>query len=807
MAGLATGDDSFLVDLGVRLAAALLPALAFHLLVSLPGGRLVTSSRKGVVLAGYALGVGVAVVLMSDRDELLVWPLALAWLAALGLGLVASHGRYREAGAVDRRRMQWIGWALAVGAEAVLVIVALEVLADWPDDPAMVALALTGLVPLSLIAGTFPKLIGRIDRVLTYTVSLAGLTALIVVVYVVVVVGLARRPEEGERSLLLLSMLAAGIAALLYLPARRWLTERANRLVYGERVAPDETLRTFGQRLTRAIPLDELLLQLAESLRKSLALTSAEIWTGAGGHLELAAGVPHHEPPPLLIGEKELAVVARAGVSGGTWLDIWLPGLVAGRRSGHRPRRRRSRTPAPSWACIVCSRRVDGEAFTERDDLVLTELARQVGLALHNVQLDCRAAGFARGAAAHEHRAAAVPSPDRGRRRRRAPQARAQPPRRCPAAPRGPRGEAPPGPRTAVEDDPADAVAMLDEVKTDVQDAIQELRDAGPWHLPAAARVGRADGGAPGRRGPLARCPRRSRPKASVATTRTWRPRSTSAAWRRCRTRPSTPATVRRSRSASGTTDGTLSFEVVDDGRGFDLAAVGVDGHGFVNMGDRLGAISGNFTIWSARPPGQGATVARSRRLASRRRLAQTGRPTRGQRGAAETERRSAGGEGGRPGSQRRRTARGLSSSLFRYAAAPLVRGRRREVVEGVGRHQDHEGPGIGGGDEARGLDAVHLAHVDVHEHEIGVQRGADATASSPDSASATSSKPLTRATTARSGSAEGRLVVHDQHAHRGVARARSLADSHRGLRVDALIVRSRAARRNRAATPEPGWG
>ena len=247
MAGLATGTDGALVDLGVRLAAALLPALAFHLLVSLPSGRLVTSSRKGVVLAGYVLGAAVGVGLMSNRDELLVWPLALAWLAALGLGLVASHGRYREAGAVDRRRMQWIGWALAVGAEAVLVIVALEVLADWPDNPAIVALALTGLVPLSLIAGTFPKLIGRIDRVLTYTVSLAGLTALIVVVYVVVVVGLARRPEEGERSLLLLSMLAAGIAALLYLPARRWLTERANRLVYGERVAPDETLRTFGQ--------------------------------------------------------------------------------------------------------------------------------------------------------------------------------------------------------------------------------------------------------------------------------------------------------------------------------------------------------------------------------------------------------------------------------------------------------------------------------------------------------------------------------------------------------------------------------
>jgi signal transduction histidine kinase len=56
--------------------------------------------------------------------------------------------------------------------------------------------------------------------------------------------------------------------------------------------------------------------------------------------------------------------------------------------------------------------------------------------------------------------------------------------------------------------------------------------------------------------------------------------------------------------------DGTLSFEVVDDGGGFDLAAVGVDGHGFVNMGDRLGAINGNFTIWSA--PGRGTRVGGS---------------------------------------------------------------------------------------------------------------------------------------------------------------------------------------------------
>ena len=37
---------------------------------------------------------------------------------------------------------------------------------------------------------------------------------------------------------------------------------------------------------------------------------------------------------------------------------------------------------------IVATRRQDGEPFTEGEDMVLTELARQIGLALHNVQLD-----------------------------------------------------------------------------------------------------------------------------------------------------------------------------------------------------------------------------------------------------------------------------------------------------------------------------------------------------------------------------------------------------------------------------------
>jgi signal transduction histidine kinase len=50
-----------------------------------------------------------------------------------------------------------------------------------------------------------------------------------------------------------------------------------------------------------------------------------------------------------------------------------------------------------------------------------------------------------------------------------------------------------------------------------------------------------------------------------------------------------------------------LSFEVRDDGPGFDVVAA-TAGHGYINMSDRLGAIGGTIT-WES-TPSAGATVA-----------------------------------------------------------------------------------------------------------------------------------------------------------------------------------------------------
>ena len=165
------GSAELAWDVALRFAAALLPAVALHLMLGLVDGRLATPIRRNTVLGGYITGCLIGVGLFANREHVLVWPLVVFWLAASAIGLYAAHARYVKAGAEDRRRMQWIGWGMAVAAEAAFVVIALRLLIDWPDDPGAVALALTGFVPVGLACGTLPRMVARVDRLLTHTVA------------------------------------------------------------------------------------------------------------------------------------------------------------------------------------------------------------------------------------------------------------------------------------------------------------------------------------------------------------------------------------------------------------------------------------------------------------------------------------------------------------------------------------------------------------------------------------------------------------------------------------------------------------
>src|SRR5262249_8288475 len=137
---------------------------------------------------------------------------------------------------------------------------------------------------------------------------------------------------QTQKTLVLLSIVAAAICAVLFRAANKRLVAFAHELIHGSRQSPAEVVPGFGANLSRAVPLEELLQQLAESVRVALALEAAEVWTGSGGMLDCIASDPDRDPAWLRLTAPEESIVARAGVSGQAWIAVWLPQLLESRR-------------------------------------------------------------------------------------------------------------------------------------------------------------------------------------------------------------------------------------------------------------------------------------------------------------------------------------------------------------------------------------------------------------------------------------------------------------------------------------------
>lgn len=597
------GSALAVARLALPLAVGVLPAAAMHVLFGLPDG----ACRVGrtAVIAGYAVGVVVGLGLWLQRPSVPWWPVAAEVVLAATVGLVVSNHRYRKSQGTERQRMQWFGWAVTVGAQVAVVALAVRLFSGWPSDGGLIAVAATLPVPLALALGSSRRLIGRIETLLAHTVSLAGLSGVVIAVYSVIVLGLGRTPTGDERPLLGLSMAAAAVAALLYGPARERLTSFSNRLVYGERESPDEVLRTFGSRLSRAVPLDELLLQVAESVRHSLGPLTAEVWTGSDGEFQRTVSVPDAPVTHMSLSPSEQAVVARAGVSGPAWVKVWLPELLRNREDcllRVAPMVHSGRL----LGLIVAVRRGDGDAFREEDELALTELARQVAVALHNVKLDSALQASLdevrrQAEELRASRARIVAASDAARRQiERNLHDGAQ--QHLVALAVNIRLA-----RQLAANDPESVPTMLDELATGIQDAVQELRSLAHGIYPpllvdrglvealsaAAARAALPtdlDAGGVARYSP-----------------------EVEAAVYFCCLEALQNAGKHAGEGAQATIrlweeEGGLLFEVADDGAGFDLGQQAGDGAGFVNMGDRVGAIGGSLGVHSA--PGQGTRIS-----------------------------------------------------------------------------------------------------------------------------------------------------------------------------------------------------
>lgn len=585
------------------LAAVLVTAISFHFLLALPDGRLHDALRRGTAAAAYVAAVGVGVALVVAHQPFTVVDGAISWTIAALLALGPMRARYGASIGYRRDRMLWFGIGVTLATTVALAASVLHLLVGWPASLGAVAAAGTVLVPLGLLASENGRLAPHGSRGLVQVLAVFGFVAVVSAIYLVLVLGLGHAPKTtGDKEVLALSMIASGIAAVIFVPVRERFLQSSTRFVYGAREAPDEVLRTFGSRLTRAIPMDELLLQLAESLRKTMALASAEVFTGAGEVLERTVSVPDVGPGSIVVSPRERPVVTRAGVSGTAWASIWLPALLAG-REGEQLRVAPVSHGGELLGLIVVERSSQASAFSEDDDRVLSDLARQVGLALHNSQLDTALQTTLdevrkQADELRESRARIVASGDAERRRiERNLHDGAQ--QHLVALAVNLRLA-----RDIITDDTEAGLEMLDQLADEVQETIQEVRQlAHGIYPPLLVDSGLVEAlRAAANRNPL---------PVDIAADGIGRyPSETEAAVYFCclealqnaaKHAPDAHVDVRIWEEAGG-----LLFTVADDGPGFDPDRA-QKGHGYVNMADRLGAIGGTVR-WESEI-GRGATV------------------------------------------------------------------------------------------------------------------------------------------------------------------------------------------------------
>ena len=441
------------------------------------------------------------------------------------------------------------------------------------------------------------------ERLLVHAISLLGLAAVVVGLYALVVLGIGSVPSSEQWTLLAFSALAAAVAAFAYAELRPGLERFAERLVRSKRSETADAVALFSAQAARGVPLDDLLLHLAELLRSSLALERAEVWTSSGGILELAASDPPVERSPLIMGRAEESVAARAGVVGRAWPALWLPQLV--REPAEAPVRIAPMTHGRDFlGLVVAVRSVSGEPFGESDDELLAQLARQAGLAVRNVRLgsalEASLDELRRQAdALRESRARVVTAADAERRRiERDLHDGAQQHLIGLAV----------NLKVAHElaaSDAERAREILEQLSTEVHAAIEQVRDLAHGIYPPLL-IDRGLGDA--LKAALARLPVPGR--VELDGTGRYAPEVEATVYFCCleaiqnaakHAGPDAQVSIRLWEQ-----DGTLLFEVRDDGRGFDPHACG-GGAGVANMRDRVGALGGQLQLDTA--AGRGAVV------------------------------------------------------------------------------------------------------------------------------------------------------------------------------------------------------
>jgi signal transduction histidine kinase len=504
----------------------------------------------------------------SDASTLsVIGPILMAAVFALtGLavtGLVSTIVRFRRARGDERLQLRWFAFA----ATAFVGSVVADSFMTNVVTTILFAIASVGLYASIGIAILKYRLYD-IDLVLRKAVVYGVLAAFIAMVYFGIVVTVPAVLAGSADISGPVAVAAAAIVALAIQPLRRRAQRLANRLVYGRRATPFEVLSEFSDRLAGEYSVDDVVPRMARVLAEGTGADRVVVWLHVGEELRSSAvwpdGTDRPDPRSAIVDLPDRAFeVIHQGESLGA-ITVAMPA---------------------------------SEPMTPASEQLVENLAAQAGLVLRNVRLAEELRAKIDELRSSRQRIVAAQDAERRRIERNIHDGAQQ--QLVALAVKLGLAE------RLVEREPGKAASMLAEAKAETGEALDDLRDlARGIYPPLLADKGLAAA--------LEAQARRSPVPVVVEPDGIGRyPQDAEAAVYFCCLEAL--QNVGKYAGASsvairvGHIAGELTFEVADDGAGFD-ALVGSYGTGLQGMADRLSAIGGSLEVRSA--PGLGTTVA-----------------------------------------------------------------------------------------------------------------------------------------------------------------------------------------------------
>ena len=509
-------------------------------------------------------GIGPLVILVGT---------VLALVSALST-VVAVRQRFKRATGEERQQMRWLVFVASVAgfffASQWIIGIGAELFSPDEDAPvfeiffAVTAFTIVLGVPAAYLVAIFRHGLWDLDVVVKKAVVafilallIGGILALLLVGGVFSVIGAAES---------VVPIAIGAVIGLLFAPLRRLARRVADRVVFGSRATPYEALTAFSARMKETYSTEDILPRMAQILGEATGAKGVHVWLRVGERFEPEATWPADTPaPPSLPAPAD--------------------GLPAFAEDAQFEVRDRGDLLGALTLTLPPSDPMD-----PRKEILARDLAAQAGLVLRNVRLiqDLR----------DSRRRIVAAQDERARKLERNIHDGAQQQLVALAVKVG-------LVERLIRADGAKAEGMLGEIKHEANDALENLRDlARGIYPPLLADKGLAAAlGAQARKAPIpvdveqdgiGRYPEEMEAAVYFSCLEALQNITKYAG--------ASKATVRLAQ-----TDGTLTFEVSDDGRGFDPGAA-ARGSGLQGIADRLAALGGELDVRSA--PGEGTIVA-----------------------------------------------------------------------------------------------------------------------------------------------------------------------------------------------------